>query len=134
MLKKLATVSALATVLSAAPALAQQTPGDEQQPPAATQLRPAMPEQPQAGQGAAMGDLVGLEVYSSDGQRLGEVTKANQGADGKIESIHIDISTFLGLGSKTVEVRAEQFTETENGIELTLNAADADALPEVKAE
>lgn len=129
MRKHLMTVGALAFALSAASAFAQQAPYEEpQQPPAASEQAP-MDEQT-----APMGDLTGLEVYSSDGQKLGTVAKAEANAEGKVESIQIDIGGFLGIGQKTVEISADQFTQAGDRVELTLTADEVAELPEVKAE
>lgn len=89
---------------------------------------------PKADKSAQAGDLAGQSVYSADGKELGEVTEVNTSSDGSIESIHVDIGTFLGIGGRTVEVSADQFTQANGRIELSLDAKEAEALPEVKAE
>ena len=119
MWKHFVTLGAMAFALSAAPAFAQQTPSESpQQPPAASE------------QAAPMGDLTGLEVYSSDGQRLGTVAKAEANAG----SIQIDIGGFLGIGQRTVEISADQFKQMDNRVELSLTAEEVSQLPEVTAQ
>ena len=127
MWKRLTAIGAFAAAISAAPAFAQQTPADPAKPPAQT-------EQPQAGESGQTADLAGSIVMSADGKELGTVAKVNQSADGNIDSIHVEMGSTLGIGGKTVQVYPDQFTETENGIELSLTAEAAEALPEVKAE
>ena len=135
MWKQLVTIGAFAVALAATPALAQQEPSqDPMQPPAASEPPAESGAAPGAEQAAPMGDLTGLDVYSSDGQKIGTVVKANLDADGKAESLHVDIGGFLGIGQKTVEISAEEFTEADGRIELTLTADAASDLPEVQAE
>jgi hypothetical protein len=131
---KLFAVGVLAAALGIAPAMAQEAPS-EQQPPAATdsegQPPPAATEsyQPEA-QSSEMGDLTGWPVYSSDGAKLGEVTSVKQGADGIVEAIHTDIGGFLGIGAKTVEISADQFSKGDNRLDLSMTADEANELPE----
>lgn len=135
MWKQLSTVGVLGLALAATPALAQQNPsGESSQPPAASQA------QPQTDQGAASRmdrgsqttGLIGQEVWSADGKKLGVVTGADQGSGGNIESLEVDVETYLGIGGETLEVGADQFTETEKGIELSIDAEQA--LPHAKNE
>lgn len=121
---KLFAVGVLAAALGIAPAMAQDAPS-EQQPPAATESY-----QPEA-QSSEMGDLTGWPVYSSDGAKLGEVTVVKQGADGIVEAIHTDIGGFLGIGAKTVEISADQFSKGDNRLDLSMTADEANELPEV---
>jgi hypothetical protein len=134
---KLLAAGALAAALCFAPAVAQEAPSDAQQPSAATesegqQLDPAATEsdEPKA-QSSEMGDIAGWPVYSADGEELGVVTKVKQGADGKVEAIRTDIGGFLGLGAKTVEIRADQFAEEEDHILLSMSADEVKELPAV---
>jgi len=134
MWKRLTAMSAIAAAISAAPAYAQQTPADPANPPAATQQAPDQSEQPQAGESGQNADLLGSTVTSADGKDIGTVAKVNQSADGKIQSLNVEMGSMLGIGGKTVEVFPDQYTETENGIELTLTAEAAEALPESKTQ
>lgn len=122
-------LGALATVLCAIPALSGQTPIIEQKQPSPAPVT----EQPQADRTATMGDLVNMDVWSADGDKLGTVSKVNLGADGKVKSIHVEIGAFLGIGSRMVRVRAEQFINKDKRLELALTAEEAEALPEVEA-
>jgi sporulation protein YlmC with PRC-barrel domain len=141
MWKQLSTTGALAAILLAGPALAQQPSSETTEPPAATEqspadqnAEPAKDAASTADKSAQAGDLAGQSVYSADGKELGEVTEVNTSSDGSIESIHVNTGAFLGMGGRTVEVSADQFTQNEDRIELTLNAEEVEALPEVKVE
>ncbi len=129
---KLLTAGALAAALGIAPVMAQESPSEQQQPPAAIESEGQPPPATiESDQPAQMGDLTDWPVYSSDGEKLGEVTAVKQGADGNVEAIHADIGGFLGFGAKTVEISADQFSLGDKRIDLSLIAEEAKELPEV---
>lgn len=119
MWKKLSVIAALATGLAAAPALAQQQSGGA-----------SGSGQAQATQSAKASELKGQAVYSSDGEKVGEVAEVNEGSGGNVDSIHVDVGEFLGIGSKTVKVRSGQFTQSSDRVELTMEASEVESLPE----
>ena len=140
MMKQLTAISAMALLLAAAPAYAQdpapQEPSaQDQQAPGMDQQAPSAADQ-QTGQdeNAAEEKLAGLEVWSSDGQQLGEVTKVNRAADGNVQSIYADVGAFLGIGGKTVEITSDQFQQKDGRIELSMTAEAAKNLPEAAGE
>ena len=96
MLKALLVAGALALVGKTTSALAQ-----EKQPPAA---------QPEV-------TLVGLPVYSSDGQKLGAVTEV-----GAQRAVRAEIGGFLGLGSSAVVIPANMFEHKGDRIEVLMTA------------
>lgn len=141
MWKQFSTIGALAAILAVAPALAQEPASETSEPatameqsPADQDAKPAASAAPETDKVALTDDLLGKAVWSSDGEELGEVTKVNEGSDMTPQSIHFDIGTFLGMGGKTVEVGAEQFSQNDDRIELTMNAEEAEALSAVKTE
>lgn len=80
----------------------------------------AQPSQPPAAQPEAA--VVGLPVYSSDGQMLGEVIAvANSG--GK-SALRAEMGAFLGLGPSTVLIDADVFQKKADRIELTMTAGE----------
>jgi hypothetical protein len=101
MLKPTLACITLATVLAGFPASAQQSPPPTTQP------------------GAT---LVGLPVYSSDGQKLGEVTSAS--GIGSRPALRAEMGAFLGLGPSIVLIDAEVFQKKADRIELTMTAAE----------
>lgn len=94
----------------------------------------AAPVQQQSRTAEAGSALNGMDVWSADGERLGEVATVNLDTGGGIRSIYIQVGTFLGLGSKTVEIAPEQFREYNGRIVLELDAGEVSDLPEVNAE
>jgi hypothetical protein len=98
MLKALLVAAALA-LAGITSALAQ-----EKQPPAA---------QPEV-------TLVGLPVYSSDGQKLGAVTEV--GLSGTQRAVRAEIGGFLGIGSSPVVIPANMFEHKGDRIEVLMTA------------
>ena len=66
--------------------------------------------------------LVGLPVYSSDGQKLGEVTE--EGRTGGKATVRADMGTFFGSGPNIVLIDTDLFERKADRIELTLTAAE----------
>lgn len=101
MLRPLLIAGALGLALATGPALAQQD-----KPPAA-QAEP---------------QLVGLPIYSSDGEKLGEVTQV--GMSGGQPAVQAEMSADLGIGAKNVIIDAGLFEQKPDRIELSMTAAE----------
>lgn len=99
----------LAMALAAGPAVAQQS-----QPP------PAEPPAPQAETDKA---LIGLPVFSSDGQKLGEVVEVGMVTGGQ-QAIRTEMGAFLGLGSTPVVIGPDLFQKKADRVELSMTAAE----------
>jgi len=80
----------------------------------------AQPTQPPST--SAEPSLVGLAVYSSDGQRLGQVTHA--GMAGNQPVVRADFGDFLGLGPIAVIIPAALFAQKADRIEVSMTAAE----------
>jgi len=76
---------------------------------------------------------VGMPVFSSGNQNLGQVAEVIRGPDGKVQSIQVDIGRFLGLGSKVVSISAEKI-EQAAGIKVHLTDTEIRSLPEAKKD
>jgi len=65
-------------------------------------------------------DLQGMPVYTSDGERVGEIGQLRLGEDGVITHAVVDMGGFLGLGETPVPVSLERLTvaQPEDGGEL----------------
>jgi hypothetical protein len=86
---------------------------------AALVLSPAFAQQHSAQRKST---LVGLPVYSSDGQKLGEVTE--EGRYGGKATVRADMGTFFGSGPNIVLIDADVFKKNADRIELTMTAAE----------
>jgi sporulation protein YlmC with PRC-barrel domain len=73
--------------------------------------------------------LVGLPIYSSDAQKVGQVTSIDLTADGRITTVQAEIEGFLGLGSSSVRITSDQFEQKGDRIVLTKTADQVRGVP-----
>ena len=78
--------------------------------------------------------LIGLAVFSSDGNNLGTVHSVASDADGKVAAIHIKTGSFLGIGGKLVAIPEGKFTRSGVNVRLGMTAEEVSKLPEVKGQ
>lgn len=111
--------------------------------PAAAQRAPSPPAEAPTGKPPAVKpsespaetadkDLVGLDVFSSDGTRVGEVRAAKTSPGGDIVQLHVRTGGFLGFGGRTVAIPQGRFTRTGRTVRLNLDSDQVNGLPEVK--
>jgi hypothetical protein len=74
---------------------------------------------------------VGKGVYSSDGDKLGEVAAILRTADNKITELRADIGGVLGLGQREIALLPGRFYLQNDRVVLDLTAAQAKDLPKV---
>jgi hypothetical protein len=98
-------------VASTAPPVATQTPGAA----GGTTTQPIV--------------AIGSPIYSSDGERLGEVTEIVMGPNNLLESVRLDMGAPLGIGPRIVTMRADQFERKGDRVTSKMTAADARNLP-----
>jgi ribosomal 30S subunit maturation factor RimM len=101
MLKLRVAAAVVAAALAATPTLAEQA-----QPPA------AQVEQ----------ELVGLAVYSSDGEKLGQVTHV--GTAGGQPAVRAELGGFLDIAPSAVVIPATMFEHKPDRIEVSMTAAE----------
>jgi sporulation protein YlmC with PRC-barrel domain len=114
---------------AAAPAPSRTQPSPDVVPPApkAPAVKPSeAPATPTAQ------DLVGLNVFSSDGTRVGEVRAVNTASSGDIVALHIRTGGFLGFGGRIVAIPQGKFMRSGQSIRLDLDSDEVTGLPEVK--
>jgi PRC-barrel domain len=153
-LTRLRLIGAAALVSSAAAlsAAAQtQTPAPETTPPAVksepaptptppTGMKPSdamkTPAAPSATErqsaAPAKNPMIGLNVFSSDGNKLGSVQSVDAGPDGKVRAIRLKTGGFLGFGGKLVEIPEGKFTKSGDNVQLGMSSDEVSKLPEVK--
>src|SRR5262245_44024715 len=153
MLTRLRLIGAVAAVSSAVALAASaqtQTPAPDTQtaPPAAKpepaptpSPSPAMkPSSPSMTPGTtdkqsaapAKNPMIGLNVFSSDGSKLGAVQSVTTGPDGKAKAIRLKTGGFLGFGGKLVEIPEGKFTKSGDNVQLGMTSEEVSKLPEVK--
>jgi len=71
-------------------------------------------------------------VYSSDGQKLGEVAAFLRTADNKVTELQADIGGFLGIGEHRIRLAPAQFSLHSDRVVLDLTAAQAKELPKIQ--
>jgi sporulation protein YlmC with PRC-barrel domain len=113
--------SASALLAGAGHCFAQQAANGESPPPAAA-TRPQEPAPSAQG-------LVGLPIYSSDGEKVGQVTSIDVSADGRIKSVQAEINGFLGLGTSPLRINADEFKQTGDRILLAKTADEVRGIP-----
>jgi hypothetical protein len=74
---------------------------------------------------------VGKDVYSSDGNKLGQVAAILRTADNKITELRADIGGFLGIGKHEIALPAARFYLQNDRVVLDLTAAQAKDLPKI---
>lgn len=119
MWKEILGAAALSTGLTITPAMAQE--GQSQQMRGETQGMTGQQEKAQ---------YTGWPVFTSDGEKLGEVTDVMPGGAGQGEKLRVESGGFFGIGSKTVEISPDQYRAAQNRIELQMTAEQAQGLPE----
>ena len=134
-----------ALAIAASPPLtvsAQQAPAasppEKSDPPGATAPGPDVapsPKTPTKPSGAsatqAAQDLVGLNAFSSDGTRVGEVRSVKTGPSGEIVALRIQSGGFLGFGGRIVAIPQGKFIRSGQSIRLDFDSDDVKRLPEV---
>jgi hypothetical protein len=103
MLKLLLAAGVIAVGVTGTPSLAQQ---QQAQPPAAEVQPP----------------LVGLAVYSSDGEKLGQVTQVGT-ASGQ-PAVRAELGGFLDVPPSAVVIPANLFEQKPDRIEISMTAAE----------
>jgi sporulation protein YlmC with PRC-barrel domain len=73
--------------------------------------------------------LVGLPIYSSDAQKVGQVTSIDVSADGRITTVQAETEGFLGLGSSSLRITSDQFEQKGDRIVLTKTADQVRGVP-----
>jgi sporulation protein YlmC with PRC-barrel domain len=76
--------------------------------------------------------MIGLAVFGSDGQKVGEVRDVKAATDGKVEEIHVKTGGMLGFGGKTVAIPAGKFNKSGQNVQLALTSDDVAKLPRLE--
>ena len=85
-------------------------------------LMPALAQQSETQAAEPTTSAVGLPVYTSDGEHLGEVVQIISFGDKP--ALRAEIGSFLGLGTTTAVIPANMFQRKADRIELTMTAAE----------
>jgi PRC-barrel domain protein len=88
---------------------------------------PAATQQPshKPGAGKAGRSLVGLPLFSSDGQRIGRIV-ASGTADNNETVLVAEIERSLGIGANAVAIPFAMLVRKQGRVELTITAAEVE--------
>lgn len=119
MLKKHVLACAAATALMTATAIAQTTPAAPATNPSAATPATAAGQMTQMASGQMRGsELMGVDVYGSDNQKIGEIDELIVDQTGSIKAAVVGVGGFLGIGQKNVAIPFDQMKFlTENQAE-----------------
>ena len=78
--------------------------------------------------------LIGLEVVSNDGKKVGEVMAVKAGPDGKLREIHVKTGSFLGFGGKTVAIPADMVSKQGEKVAIAMPSSDIGKLPKLEVQ
>lgn len=139
-MRTLLAATALASLLAAAPALAQDatpvTPA-----PAADAMKPAAPTTErfitmQAPDDWVASKLIGSTVYGAADEKLGDINDVVADGAGQVKAIVIGVGGFLGIGEKNVAVAPTTLERVADGnnwkYRLTTTKEELTAAPEFK--
>jgi sporulation protein YlmC with PRC-barrel domain len=114
------------------PGLRPQVPSTIDQKPATDMNRKATPGAgEQASEESKRDPLVGLPVFGTDGQKVGEVRDVRKESDGQVKAILIRTGGFLGFGGKTVAIPSGKFARSGQNIQVAMTYEDVSKLPVV---
>ena len=109
-------------------AVAQTTPTEQGSPPPSTPAPTQSAPTPAPAPGPKAKDLQGLDVFGSDAQQIGKVTKVETMPDGKVKGIEVHSSGFFGFFSKAYVVPAEKMNLKNGRVELSMTSEQAKQL------
>ena len=125
---KLTVAAALIPLLAVSSVLAQSPTAQQPQAVAPTPAAPAPSPVTTVAPGLTAKDLEGVDVFGSDGQKIGKVAKVNALADGKVTNVEVQSPGILGFFSKTYVVPAEKLSKKDNRVELSMTSDEAKQL------
>lgn len=76
--------------------------------------------------------MLGLSVFTSDGNRIGDVRAVTMAPDGGIAGLHVRTGGILGFGVRIVAIPEGGFARSGQSVRLTFTADEVSSLPEVK--
>ncbi len=125
----------IAAVQEGRQALAARLQGQGEQSQAQTGQEQGGPQQSAQAQGdQGLGRLKGLPAFSSDGKDLGQIVKVERAADGKIQSVQLQVGRLLGLGEKTVTIDGNKIEQLADRVRVMMNSDQIRTLPDTKGQ
>ena len=76
-----------------------------------------------------VGELDGVAVHDSAGERIGELDDVLQKQNGEVMAVSLDVGGFLGIGEKDVLISVDDLTASADGIVVDMTRAELESLP-----
>jgi sporulation protein YlmC with PRC-barrel domain len=80
----------------------------------------------------ARNPLVGLGVFSSDGNKVGTVDSVDGQPDGKITAVNIRTGGFLGFGTRVVAIPEGKFQRAGAFVQVGMTVDELNKLPALR--
>jgi sporulation protein YlmC with PRC-barrel domain len=64
--------------------------------------------------------IIGSSVYDRNNQKIGSVQDIILGGGGKVDSVVVDVGTFLGMGGKNVAVKMDEIKTDHDRLTLDM--------------
>jgi sporulation protein YlmC with PRC-barrel domain len=64
--------------------------------------------------------IIGSSVYDNNNEKIGSVQDIILGKGGKVDSVVVDVGTFLGMGGKDVAVHLDQIKTDHDRLTLSM--------------
>jgi sporulation protein YlmC with PRC-barrel domain len=64
--------------------------------------------------------IIGSSVYDRNNEKMGSVQDIILGTGGKVDSVIVDVGTFLGMGGKNVAVQMDQIKTDHDRLTLSM--------------
>lgn len=65
--------------------------------------------------------VIGSSIYDRNNEKIGSVQDIILGAAGKVDSVVVDVGTFLGMGGKDVAVKMDQIKTDHDRLTLDMS-------------
>jgi sporulation protein YlmC with PRC-barrel domain len=72
--------------------------------------------------------LIGLAVFGSDGQKIGEVQKVKSDPAGAVQEILVKTGGFMGFGGRLVAIPAGKFAKSGQNVQLAMTSLEVGKL------
>lgn len=89
-------------------------------------------------QGQAMGvsakDLSDMDIYGSDGKKIGEVNKLLADSSSQVKAVTVDVGGFLGMGSREVVIPLDKLQKGQDNkrLQTSMTKTEIEKLAEWK--
>ena len=73
--------------------------------------------------------IIGSSIYDQNNQKIGSVQDIILGTGGKVDSVVLDVGTFLGMGGKNVAVKMNEIKTDHDRLTLEMTKSQLQQAP-----